>query len=196
MYYTARADDDHAMTYWWALANAEAIIAADLKCIGKTADSRTPLGQRRRGRRFSSFSRTARRPAWEEGDMVRASVREYNKSYNAPGARRPLLPHRSNGDDAPPSSTDRRLLRLLRWRVFLRSLDGNAPGSAGRRPARRSPARRGESSRSVPTSFAGARAQRRARLREGVQVLVKAAPSPARPSPRRDRRRRPRAARA
>ena len=74
-YYTARADDDQAMTDWWALANAEAIIAADLKCIGKTADSCTPLGQRRRGRRFSSFSRTAHRlRLGKKGILVYVSV--------------------------------------------------------------------------------------------------------------------------
>ena len=74
-YYTARADDDQAMTDWWALANAEAIIAADLKCMGKTADSCTPLGQRRRGRRFSSFSRTAHRlRLGKKGILVYVSV--------------------------------------------------------------------------------------------------------------------------
>ena len=85
-YHTARADDDHAMTDWWALANADAIIAADIKCMGKTAESCTPLGQlfvggsRRspsssRRRRFSSFSRTAHRlRQWKQGRLVWVSV--------------------------------------------------------------------------------------------------------------------------
>ena len=68
--------DDHAMTDWWALANADAIIAADLKCAGKTAETCTPLGQRRRGRRFSSFPRTAHRlrPHGRRGRLVYVSV--------------------------------------------------------------------------------------------------------------------------
>ena len=84
-YHTARADDDQAMTDWWALANADAIIAADIKCIGKTAESCTPLGQlfvggSRRSpsasrRRFSSFSRTAHRLRQrKQGRLVWVSV--------------------------------------------------------------------------------------------------------------------------
>ena len=75
-YHNARADDDHAMTDWWALANADAIIAADIKCMGKTAESCAALGQRRRGRRFSSFSRTAHRLRLhgKQGRLVYISV--------------------------------------------------------------------------------------------------------------------------
>ena len=86
-YHTARANDDHAMTDWWALANADAIIAAEIKCMGKTAESCTPLGQlfvggsrrgpsaSRRGRRFSSFSRTAHRLRQrKQGRLVWVSV--------------------------------------------------------------------------------------------------------------------------
>ena len=87
-YHTARADDDHAMTDWWALANADAIIAADIKCMGKKAESCAALGQlfvggsrrspsaSRRGRRFSSFSRTAHRlrPHGKQGRLVYVSV--------------------------------------------------------------------------------------------------------------------------
>ena len=87
-YHTARADDDQAMTDWWALANADAIIAADIKCMGKTAESCSALGQlfvggsrrspsaSRRGRRFSSFSRTAHRlrPHGKQGRLVYVSV--------------------------------------------------------------------------------------------------------------------------
>ena len=75
-YHNARADDDHAMTDWWALANADAIIAADIKCMGKTAESCAALGQRRRGRRFSSFSRTAHRLRFhgKQGRLVYISV--------------------------------------------------------------------------------------------------------------------------
>ena len=86
-YHTARADDDQAMTDWWALANADAIIAAEIKCMGKTAESCTPLGQlfvggsrrspsaSRRGRRFSSFSRTAHRLRQrKQGRLVWVSV--------------------------------------------------------------------------------------------------------------------------